>query len=198
MSTTPLQKLTRTTLDEKGWSIRQASLKAGLSHSTLHKLLHSENPKPTAKTVLSLAELFGWNKIQALELAGLRIDQLRSDDQEENGGRDQPVAQGIDANPEVISKLEEINVTMHLLEEKLDILIVLLAGVSAPVEAPKEPEPNVMPSSKGTKSLLDEAGAQVADILNQKHVNFIVESIRQTLYKKGREEKSNLIPPPDQ
>jgi transcriptional regulator with XRE-family HTH domain len=198
MSATPLQKLTRTTLEEKGWSIRRASLKAGLSHSTLHKLLHSKNPRPTAKTVLSLAELFGWNKIQALQLAGLRIDQLRSDDQEENGGRDQPVAQGIDANLDVISKLEEINLTVRLLEEKLDILIVLLAGLSAPVEAPKEPEPNVMPSSKGTKSLLDEASAQVADILNQKHVNFIVESIRQTLYKRGREEKPNLIPPTDQ
>jgi transcriptional regulator with XRE-family HTH domain len=195
MSATPLQKLTHTTLEEKGWSIRQASLKAGLSHSTLHKLLHAENPRPTAKTVLSLAELFGWNKIQALELAGHKIDQIRRDDQEENGGRDKPVDQRIDANLEVISKLEEINVTMHLLEEKLDTLIVLLAGVSAPVEAPEEPESNVAPSSKGTKSLLDEAGAQVADFLTQKHVNFIVESIRQTLYKKGCEEKSNLTPP---
>jgi hypothetical protein len=201
MSATPLQKLTRTTLDEKGWSIRQASLKAGLSHSTLHKLLHSENPRPTAKTVLSLAKLFGWNKIQALELAGLGKDQIRDKgdkDQEENVGAPQLAPQEIDTNLEVISKLEEINLTLRLLGEKLDILVLLFTGLLAPAEAHNEPESNVMALSKDTESLLDEAGAQIADFLNQKHVDFILESLRQTLYKRGREEQPNLIHPAGQ
>jgi transcriptional regulator with XRE-family HTH domain len=201
MSTTPLQKLTRDTLDEKGWSIRQASLKAGLSHSTLHKLLHAENPKPTAKTVLSLAELFGWDKVRALELAGLGIKQVRVEDQEENIGTARPIPKGMDTKLEqtvelLIVGLQELNSTLLILGEKLDILVLLLAVLLAPTEASNEPEPKVLTPSKDReplKAALDKVGAQVAELLNKRYGDSVVETLIKTRHKRGRKDQPDLI-----
>lgn len=54
------------------WSVRQASLGAGLSESTLKNFLSGKRKGMDSETARSIAQAFGWSEDETLALAGHR------------------------------------------------------------------------------------------------------------------------------
>jgi len=65
----------RRLLDERGLSMREASMDAGLAPETISKILRrGQRTKPRADTLLAIAETIGGDYARMLELAGYMQD----------------------------------------------------------------------------------------------------------------------------